>query len=94
MRYTTTLVCVVVAAVALTGEPAAAQLSHQGQDISDHVVLRDGSLSGRGPGSVPFDRVFQRQGAISGVPGWNTGVRPVYGSCGKTTCDHRRGVEC
>ena len=34
--------------MALAGEPAAAQISHQGQDISDHVVLRDGSLSGRG----------------------------------------------
>jgi hypothetical protein len=34
--------------MALTGEPAAAQISHQGQVISDHVVLRDESLSGRG----------------------------------------------
>jgi len=45
MRNTTVLACVVVAAVALTGEPAAAQISHQGQDISDHVVLRAGSLN-------------------------------------------------
>jgi hypothetical protein len=42
------LACVVVAAMALAGQPAAAQISHQGQPISDHVVLRDGSLSGRG----------------------------------------------
>jgi hypothetical protein len=47
VRSTTTWVCVVVAAVALAGNPAAAQISHQGQDISDHVVLRDGTLSGR-----------------------------------------------
>jgi hypothetical protein len=47
MRSTTTWACVVVAAVTLAGEPAAAQTSHQGQDINDHVILRDGSLTGR-----------------------------------------------
>jgi hypothetical protein len=46
MRYRNALACAVVAAV-LAGEPAAAQISHQGQDISEHVVLRDGSLTGR-----------------------------------------------
>ena len=39
--------CLVFAAVALTAEPAAAQVSHVGQNINDHVVLRDGTLGGR-----------------------------------------------
>ena len=44
-----------VAGLALAGEPAAAQMSHQGQDINDHVVLRDGSYAGRGlPVCPPF----------------------------------------
>ena len=47
MRYTTELACVVVAAAALAGEPAAAQISHQGQEIIDHVVLREGTVNGR-----------------------------------------------
>src|SRR5262245_4684056 len=51
MRYTTALACVAVATVALAGDSVAAQASHQGQDISDHVVLRDGNLSGRGAGT-------------------------------------------
>jgi hypothetical protein len=58
MRYTTVLACVVVAAVALAGEPAAAQISHQGQDISDHVVLRDWSLSGRSEAVCPSNGSF------------------------------------
>jgi hypothetical protein len=58
MRYTPALACVVVAAVALAGEPAAAQISHQGQDISDHVVLRDGSLSGRVEDTCPSNGSF------------------------------------
>ena len=49
MRYTTLFACVFVVAVSLTGNPAAAQISHMGQDITDHVVLRDGALSGRDP---------------------------------------------
>ena len=59
MRYRTKLACVVVAAVALTGEPAAAQISHQGQDISEHVVLRDGSVSGRGETGCPSTASFK-----------------------------------
>ena len=53
MRRTITFACVVAAAVALTGEPAAGQITHQGQDIGDHVVLRDGSLSNRDPDVCP-----------------------------------------
>ena len=49
-----TLACVVAAAVALAIEPVAAQLSHQGQDISDHVVLHDGSLQQPRPGCLPW----------------------------------------
>jgi hypothetical protein len=45
--------------MALAGEPAAAQISHQGQDISDHVVLRDGSLSGRGAPVCPPTTSFK-----------------------------------
>jgi len=61
MHYTTarSLACVVVAAMALAGEPAAAQISHQGQDISDHVILRDGSLSGRGLAVCPPNASFK-----------------------------------
>ncbi len=58
MRSTTTWACVVVAAVTLAGGPAAAQISHQGQDISDHVVLRDGSLSGRVESACPSSASF------------------------------------
>jgi hypothetical protein len=46
MRATITWACVVVAAVTLTGVPAAAQIS-QGRDPSDYVVLRDSSFTGR-----------------------------------------------
>ena len=53
------LACVMVAAMALAGEPAAAQISHQGQDISDHVVLRDGSLGGRGLPVCPPNASFK-----------------------------------
>ena len=58
MRSTTTWACVVVAAVAVTGELAAAQISHLGQDISDHVTLRDGSLSGRVESVCPASASF------------------------------------
>ena len=53
MRCALTLACVVAAGVALAGEPAAAQVNHQGQDVGDHVVLRDGSLSSRDPVVLP-----------------------------------------
>jgi hypothetical protein len=59
MRYTNVLACVVVSAVALAGGPAAAQLSHQGQDIGDHFVLRDGSLSGRVESDCPATASFK-----------------------------------
>src|SRR5688572_11926137 len=59
MRATNTWVCVVVAAVALAGQPAAAQTSHQGQDISDHVVLRDGSHGGRVESVCPITGSFK-----------------------------------
>jgi hypothetical protein len=59
MCYTTTLACIMVAAVTLIGEPAEAQISHQGQDISDHVTLRNGSLSDRGPALCPSTASFK-----------------------------------
>jgi hypothetical protein len=58
MRYGNALACVVVAAVVAV-EPAAAQISHQGQDISEHVVLRDGSLTGRFEGVCPATASFK-----------------------------------
>ena len=58
MRYPTRVACVVVAAMALTGDPAAAQMSHQGQDISEHVVLRDGNLPGRAESVCPAGGSF------------------------------------
>ena len=68
MRYTTELACVVVAAVALAGEPAAAQISHQGQDITEHVVLRDGSLSGRGEAVCPATASFKGRALFRVLP--------------------------
>src|SRR5262245_48819026 len=68
MRYTTRLACVVVAAVALTGEPATAQISHQEQDINDHVVLRDGSLSGRYADDVCASASFKGKGLFRVSP--------------------------
>ena len=68
MRYTAALACVVVAAVALAGEAAAAQVSHQGQDISDHVVLRDGSLSGRAEAVCPLTASFKGRALFQVLP--------------------------
>jgi hypothetical protein len=68
MRCTTRLACVVVAAVALTGAPATAQISHQGQDINDHVVLRDGSLSGRYADDVCTSGSFKGKGLFRVSP--------------------------
>ena len=59
MRFTTPSVFFFVAAVALAGEPAAAQLSHQGQNVTEHVVLRDGSLSGRAASACPASASFK-----------------------------------
>jgi hypothetical protein len=72
MRSTTGWACVVVAAATLAGEPAAAQISHQGQDISDHVVLRDGSLSGRVVPACPSTLAFKER-ALFRV--WPDGTR-------------------
>ena len=60
MRYRIASACVVVA-VALAGEPAVAQISHQGQDINEHVVLRDGSLTGRFEAVCPPTASFKDQ---------------------------------
>jgi len=60
MRHTTALACV-VAAVASAGDPAAAQISHLGQHISDHVVLRDGAVSGRAEPDCPSTASFNNK---------------------------------
>ena len=57
MHSTIPWACVVVAA-ALSGEPAAAQISHQGQNISDHVILRDGILGSRVQTACPSTASF------------------------------------
>ena len=62
MRATNRSVWVVVAAAALAGQPAAAQISHQGQDINDHVVLRDGAIEGRGESLCPVTASFKGRG--------------------------------
>ena len=63
-----TLACLLVATVALTGEPAAAQVSHLGQNISDLVVLRDGSLSGRFVDDVCTSGSFKGKGLFRVSP--------------------------
>jgi hypothetical protein len=63
-----TVACLVVAAVTLTGEPAAAQVSHLGQNISDHVVLRDGSLAGRYVDDVCTSGSFKGKGLFRVSP--------------------------
>ena len=57
MRAVHTWTRVVVAAVTLAGVPAAAQIS-QGRDSSDHVVLREGNLSGRVEADCPLTASF------------------------------------
>jgi hypothetical protein len=68
MSYTAASACVVVATVALAGGQAAAQISHQGQDISDHVVLRDGSVSGRAGAACPLTASFKNRGLFRVMP--------------------------
>ena len=68
MRYTTALAWVVVSGVAIAGGPAAAQISHQGQDIGDHVVLRDGSQSGRVASDCPATASFKDKGLFRVFP--------------------------
>jgi hypothetical protein len=63
-----TVAWLVVAAVALTGEPAAAQVSHLGQNVSDHVVLRDGSLNGRYVDDVCVSGSFKGKGLFRVSP--------------------------
>jgi hypothetical protein len=78
MRYTIArpLACVAVAAMALAGEPAAAQISHQGQNISDHVVLRDGSLSGRGLPVCPPTASFKDKALFRVFPDGTRAAEP------------------
>jgi hypothetical protein len=59
--------CLVVAAMMLS-EPASAQGSHVGQNISDHVVLRDGSLSGRYVDDVCGSGSFKGKGLFRVSP--------------------------
>ena len=83
MRRTITLAFVVAAAVALAGEPASAQISHQGQDISDHVVLRDGSLSSRAPVVCPFNASFTGRGLFRVLPDGTQASEPFTVPAGR-----------
>ena len=83
MRRTITLAFVVAAAVALAGEPASAQISHQGQDISDHVVLRDGSLSSRDPLVCPFNASFTGRGLFRVLPDGTQASEPFTVPAGR-----------
>jgi len=60
--------CLVVAAVGLVGQPAAAQVGHLGQNISDHVVLRDASLAGRYVDDVCTSGSFKGKGLFRVSP--------------------------
>jgi len=68
MRYRNALAVVGFAAVAVAGQPAAAQISHQGQDISEHVVLRDGSLTGRFEAVCPPTASFKDRALFRVLP--------------------------
>jgi hypothetical protein len=71
-RFTTAglpaVACLVVAAVTLPAQPAAAQVSHLSQNINDHVVLRDGSLSGRYADDVCTSGSFKGKGLFRVSP--------------------------
>jgi hypothetical protein len=78
-----TVACLVVAAVALTGEPAAAQVSHVGQNTSDHVVLRDGSLSGRFVDNVCTSGSFKGKGLFRVSPDGTLAAAPFTVPAGR-----------
>jgi hypothetical protein len=83
MRYTTSLACVMVSAAALASEPAAAQISHQGQDVSDHVVLRDGSLTGRVESICPPTASFNKRGLFRILPDGTRASEPFAVPAGR-----------
>jgi hypothetical protein len=83
MRYTTVLTCVMVSAAALASEPAAAQISHQGQDVSDHVVLRDSTLSGRAEAVCPFNGSFKGRGLFRLFPDGTPAPEPFAVPAGR-----------
>lgn len=47
MRHPNAWTSVVLASLTLAVSPAAAQIGHMGQAVSEHVLLRDGAVSGR-----------------------------------------------
>jgi hypothetical protein len=83
MRYTTVLACVMVSAAALAGEQAAAQISHQGQDISDHVVLRDSTLSSRVEAVCPLNGSFKGRGLFRLLPDGTPASEPFAVPAGR-----------
>ena len=77
------LAFVVVAAMPLAGGPAAAQFSHQGQPIGDHVVLRDGSLSGRGLPVCPPTASFKEKALFRVFPDGTRAADPFTVPAGR-----------
>lgn len=76
IRRLLTLAGLAVAAVVLTGEPAAAQVSHVGQSTNDHVVLRDGTLSGRTASDVCPSGSFKGKGLFRVHPDGTVAASP------------------
>ncbi len=77
MRTTTLCSCIVIAAVTLAAKPAAAQIGHLGQDISDHVVLRDGNFSGgRAQPACPATLSFTGRALFRVQPDGTRAVEP------------------
>lgn len=81
MRYANVL-AFVVAALGWASEPASAQISHQGQDISDHVILRDGSLSSREP-VCPPSGAFKGKGLYRVFPDGTLASEPFTVPAGR-----------
>ena len=83
MRYRNALPSIVVAAMALAGRPAAAQVSHQGQDINEHVVLRDGGLTGRFEAVCPATASFKDKALFRVWPDGTRAAEPFSVAAGK-----------
>lgn len=83
MRCTTSLACVMVSGAVLASEPAAAQISHQGQDVGDHVVLRDGPLTGRVDSICPPSASFNKRGLFRILPDGTRASEPFAVPAGR-----------
>ena len=82
MRSTTTWACV-VAAVTLAGVPAAARISPQVRDITDYVVLRDGSFSGPVEAVCPLTASFNDRALFRVLPDGTRASEPFTVPAGR-----------